>query len=50
MWNVFQAGKKFDPLLLQLGSRFLVIYVHNMEVYEIKPEQLEHKGEDSLVA
>jgi hypothetical protein len=48
IWNVFQAGKKFDPLLLQLGSRYLVIYVHDMEVYEIKPEQLGHKGEDLL--
>ena len=46
LWNVFQAGKKFDPLLLQLGTRYLVIYVRNMEVYEIKPELLEHKGED----
>jgi hypothetical protein len=48
LWNVFQAGKKFDPLLLQLGFRYLVIYVRNMQVYEIKPEQLEHKGEDLL--
>jgi hypothetical protein len=48
IWNVFQAGKKFDPLLLQLGSRYLVIYVRAMEVYEIKPEQLGHKGEDLL--
>lgn len=48
LWNVFQAGKKYDPLLLQLGSRYLVIYVRNMQVYEIKPEQLEHKGDDLL--
>src|SRR3984885_4869347 len=48
IWNVFQTGKKFDPLLLQLGARYLVIYVRNMEVYEIKPEQLDHKGEDLL--
>jgi hypothetical protein len=48
IWNVFQAGKKFDPLLLQLGSRYLVIYVRNMEVFEIKPEQLDHKGEDLM--
>jgi hypothetical protein len=47
-WNVFQAGKKTDPLLVQLGLRYLVIYVHNMEVYELKPEQLEHKGDDLL--
>ena len=48
LWNVFQPGKKFDRLLLQLGSRYLVIYVRNMQVYEIKPEQLQHKGEDLL--
>lgn len=48
VWNIFQPGKKFDPLLLQLGSRYLVIYVRKMEVYELKPEQLEHKGEDLL--
>ncbi len=47
-WNVFQAGKKFDPLLLQIGPRFLVIYVRNMQVYEIKQEQLESKGDDFL--
>jgi hypothetical protein len=47
-WNVFQAGKKTDPLLVQLGLRYLVIFVHNMEVYELKPEQLEHKGDELL--
>jgi hypothetical protein len=47
-WNVFQAGKKTDPLLVQLGFRYLVIYVRNMEAYELKPEQLEHKGDDLL--
>jgi hypothetical protein len=46
IWNLFRAGKKLDPLLLQLGSRSLVIYVQRQEVYEIKPELLEHKGED----
>ena len=45
-WNVFGPGKKFDPLLVQLGSRYLVVYVHSMEVYELKPEHLAHKGED----
>jgi hypothetical protein len=47
-WNVFQPGKKLDPLLVQIGSRYLVVYVRNMDVYELKPEQLEHKGEDLL--
>ena len=48
IWNLFRAGKKQDPLLLQLGSRSLVIYVKNEEVYELKPEQLERKREDLL--
>jgi len=48
VWNLYRAGKKLDPLLLQFGARALVIYVKNQEVYEIKPEQLERKGEDLL--
>jgi hypothetical protein len=48
LWNLYRAGKKSDPLLLQLGARMLVIYIRNQAVYEIKPEQLEHKGEDLL--
>lgn len=46
VWNIFQAGKKNDPLLLQLGARSLVIYVRNQKVYEIQPAKLEHKGVD----
>jgi hypothetical protein len=48
LWNVYQPGKKVDPLLLQLGSRYLVIYVKNMEIYELQPDRLEHKGESLL--
>jgi hypothetical protein len=48
LWNLYRAGKKSDPLLLQLGTRMLVIYIRNQAVYEIKPEQVEHKGEDLL--
>ena len=48
LWNVYRTGKKTDPLLLQLGARMLVIYIHNQAVYEIKPGQLEHKGQDLL--
>src|SRR6266853_7058946 len=47
-WSLYHAGKKFDPLLLQLGTRALVIYVRNQAVYEIPPAQLEHKGEELL--
>jgi hypothetical protein len=47
-WAIYQAGKKSDPLLLQLGTRTLVIYVRNQAVYEILPAQLERKGADLL--
>ena len=38
VWNLYRTGKKADPLLLQLGTRFLVLYIHNEEAYELKPE------------
>jgi hypothetical protein len=47
-WSLFHAGKKYDPLVLQLGSRVLAIYVHNQAVFEIPSAQVEHKGEDLL--
>lgn len=48
LWNLFQPGKKMDPLLLQIGARYLVVYIRNKEIYELKPEQLERKGETLL--
>jgi hypothetical protein len=47
-WSLYHAGKKYDPLLLQLGSRVLAIYVRNKAVYEIPPTQFERKGADLL--
>jgi hypothetical protein len=47
-WELYSAGKKFDPLLLRLGSRALVIYVRDQVIYEILPTQLEHKGKELL--
>jgi hypothetical protein len=48
IWNVYRTGKKADPLLLQIGARMLVIYIHNQEVYEIQPERVGHKGVNLL--
>jgi hypothetical protein len=47
-WGLYHTGKKYDPLLLQLGVRVLVIYVRNQAVYEIPPAKVEHKGEDLI--
>jgi len=48
LWNLYHTGKKVDPLLLQLGARYLVIYVRNEAIYELAPAVLEHRGVDLL--
>lgn len=45
-WSVYQAGKKTDPLLLQMGSRFLLIEIHQRKLFELDPTKIEHKSED----
>jgi hypothetical protein len=47
-WNIYQTGKKQDPLLLQMGNRFLLIEVHDRRVFEIDPSKIERKSEDVL--
>jgi len=45
-WNVYQADKKRDPLLLQIGDRFLLVEIHNHQIFEIDPTKIGHKSED----
>ena len=33
IWNLYQPGKKFDPLLIQIGARYLVMYIKGHEMY-----------------
>jgi hypothetical protein len=47
-WNVYQTGKKTDPLLLQIGARFLFIQVKEHKVFEIDPSKIQHKADDLL--
>ena len=47
-WAVFEAGKKHDPLLLQLGERYLLIAVHDRKIYEVEGAKIGHKGDDLL--
>lgn len=42
-WGVYQAGRKTDPLLLQMGNRFLLIEIHERRIFEIDPSKVEHK-------
>lgn len=45
-WSVYETGKKRDPLLLQIDNRFLLIAIHDHQLFEINPSAIEHKGED----
>jgi hypothetical protein len=43
-WGVYQAGRKTDPLLLQMGNRFLLIEIHERRLFELDPSKIEHKA------
>jgi hypothetical protein len=45
-WNVFQDGKKTNPLLLQIGKRFLLIDSKEQKVFELDPAKLKRKDDD----
>ena len=47
-WNVYEENKKGDPLLLEMGNRYLLIQVHERKVFELAPAKIEHKGADLL--
>ena len=43
-WNLYQAGKKDDRLLLQMNARFLLIDVTARQIFELDPSKIEHRG------
>jgi hypothetical protein len=47
-WAVFQTAKKRDPLLVQINKRFLLIKIHDREIYEVDPAQVQHKADELL--
>jgi len=47
-WNIYQENKKGDPLLLEMGNRFLLIQVHERKIFELAPAKIEHKGAELL--
>jgi len=47
-WAVFQTAKKRDPLLVQINNRFLLIKIHEREIYEVDPAKVQHKGDDLM--
>ena len=47
-WNVYWESKKGDPLLLQIGDRFLLIQVRERKVFELASAKIERKGKELL--
>jgi hypothetical protein len=47
-WAVYRTGKKNEPLLLQIGDRFLLIETHDRRVFELDPSKIERKSGELL--
>jgi hypothetical protein len=47
-WGVYQTGKKRDPLLLQMNNRFLLIRIHDRQLFEVDPAKVQHKTDELL--
>ena len=47
-WGVYRTGKKNEPLLLQIGNRFLLIQTHGRQIFELDPSKIERKSGELL--
>ena len=47
-WEVYRTGKKNEPLLLQIGNRFLLLEISQHQVFELDPAKIEHKTGELL--
>lgn len=47
-WGVYRAGKKNEPLVLQIGNRFLLIQSHDHQVFELDPAKIDRKTGEIL--
>src|SRR5438132_8303132 len=47
-WGVYRPGRKNEPLLLQIGNRFLLIESHDRQVFELDPAKIERKTGEIL--
>lgn len=45
-WGVYQTGNKRDPLLLQMGSRFLLIKIRERQIFEIDKSKVQTKPDE----
>lgn len=47
-WGVYQTGKKQDPLLVQMNNRFLLVKIHDKQVFEVDPAKVQRKADELL--
>jgi hypothetical protein len=47
-WGVYQAGKKRDPLLIQMNNRFLLLKIHDRQLFEVDPAKVQRKSDELL--
>jgi len=47
-WGVYLTGKKRDPLLVQMNSRFLLIKIHDRQIFEVDSSKVQHKTDEIL--
>lgn len=47
-WGVYQTGKKRDPLLIQMDKRFLLVKIHDRQIFEVDPVKIQHKTDELL--
>ena len=47
-WGVYEAGKKRDPLLIQMDKRFLIVKIHDRQIFEVDPAKIQHKTDELL--
>jgi hypothetical protein len=48
VWGVYQTGKKRDPLLVQMDNRFLLIKIHERQLFEVDPLKVQRKSDEIL--
>lgn len=47
-WEVYRTGKKNEPVLLQIGNRFLLIQSRTRQIFELDPSKIERKPGELL--
>jgi len=47
-WGVYQTGKKRDPLLIHINQRFLLIRIHDRQLFEVDPAKVQRKSDEFL--